>query len=375
MSPISIFMRILIATGIFPPQIGGPASYSKLLVDELPQRGFSVEVVNFGKFLKLPKAIRHLAYFFNILWRGFFTDIIYAQDPVSVGLPAFCVAKILRKKFYLKVVGDYAWEQFQIENTSDQTLSLEEFQNKKLDWKTEIRKKIERSVARGARKIIVPSEYLKKIVTLWGIKEEKIVVIYNGFNPPSIREDKETLRKIFGMNGWCIISIGRLVPWKGFALLIETMPTLLKRNPETTLFIAGDGPDRETLKNKIAELGLESNIVLLGKLSQEKLFEYIKASDVFALNTAYEGFSHQILEVMTLGTPVITTPAGGNTEIIEDNKTGILVPYNDLVFLEKAVEVLCADSVLRNSIIKNAQERVKEFSNERMLKNLVHELI
>ncbi len=368
-------MRILIATGIFPPQIGGPASYSKLLVDELPQRGFSVEVVNFGKFLKLPKAIRHLAYFFNILWRGFFTDIIYAQDPVSVGLPAFCVAKILRKKFYLKVVGDYAWEQFQIENTSDQTLSLEEFQNKKLDWKTEIRKKIERSVARGARKIIVPSEYLKKIVTLWGIKEEKIVVIYNGFNPPSIREDKETLRKIFGMNGWCIISIGRLVPWKGFALLIETMPTLLKRNPETTLFIAGDGPDRETLKNKIAELGLESNIVLLGKLSQEKLFEYIKASDVFALNTAYEGFSHQILEVMTLGTPVITTPAGGNTEIIEDNKTGILVPYNDLVFLEKAVEVLCADSVLRNSIIKNAQERVKEFSNERMLKNLVHELI
>ena len=62
-------MRILIATGIFPPQIGGPASYSKLLVDELPQRGFSVEVVNFGKFLKLPKAIRHLAYFFNILWR------------------------------------------------------------------------------------------------------------------------------------------------------------------------------------------------------------------------------------------------------------------------------------------------------------------
>lgn len=368
-------MRILIATGIFPPQIGGPATYSKLLADELPQKGFSVEVVNFGKFLKLPKVIRHLAYFFNILWRGLFVDIIYAQDPVSVGLPSFCVAKILHKKFYLKVVGDYAWEQFQIENTNRQALSLEEFQDKKLDWKTEIRKKIERMVAGGAKRIIVPSDYLKKIVILWGIKEEKIAVVYNSFNPPSLREDKETLRKKLGIKGWCVLSVGRLVPWKGFALLIEMMPRLLKRNPETTLFIAGDGPDRELLKKKIMELGLEGQVILLGKLSQEKLFEYIKASDVFVLNTAYEGFSHQILEVMALSTPIITTPRGGNMEIIQDRKNGILVKYDDSLLFEKAVEELRTDDDLRNNLTKNAQEKVKEFSNERMLENLVREFV
>lgn len=368
-------MRILIATGIFPPQIGGPASYSKLLADELPQRGFSVGVVNFGKFLRLPKIIRHLVYFFTIFWWGFFADIIYAQDPVSVGLSAMLAAKILHKRFYLKVVGDYAWEQYQIENTSGQTLLLEEFQDKKLDWRTEMRKKIEMVVARGAGKIIVPSEYLKKIVSLWGIKEEKIRVIYNGFNPPSLREDKEIIRKRLGMKGWNILSVGRLVPWKGFLALIDMMPRLLERNSETSLFIAGDGPDKELLKKKITGLGLDGKVILLGKLSQERLFEYIKTSDIFVLNTAYEGFSHQILEVMTLETPIITTSVGGNTEILQDHKNGILVPYNDSVLLEKATEELRTNSKLRNSIIKNAQEKVKEFSNERMLEALVRELV
>lgn len=368
-------MRILIATGIFPPQIGGPASYSKLLADELPQRGFSVTVVNFGKFLKLPKVIRHIAYFLNIFWQGLFTDIIYAQDPVSVGLPALFVSKILRKKFYLKVVGDYAWEQFQIENKSGHALSLEEFQGEKLDGKTEMRKKIERMVARGARKVIVPSEYLKKIVMWWRIKEENITVIYNGFNPPSLREDKEILRERLGMKGWCIFLAGRIVPWKGFRMLIEMMPNLLKHNPETRLFIAGDGPDREMLMQRIKELMLLNKVFLLGKLPQEKLFEHVKASDVFVLNTAYEGFSHQILEVMALGTPVITTPLGGNTEIIQDRKNGILVPYNDPVLLEKAVEDIRTNVPLRSNIIKNAREKAKEFNNERMLDALARELV
>ena len=368
-------MRILIATGIFPPQIGGPATYSKLLLEELPQRGFSVQVVNFGSYLKLPKIIRHFVYSLNIIWRGFFTDIIYAQDPVSVGLPALLASKILRKRFYLKVVGDYAWEQELVESRKLKVESIEEFQYKRYGVKTETRKKIERIVAKNAGKIIVPSEYLKKIVMLWGIEKEKIVVIYNGFNPPLLTENRESLREKLGMKGLCVLSVGRLVPWKGFSALIEMMSSLLRRNPETSLFIIGDGPDRELLEQKIIELGLKDNVFLLGKFSQEKLFEYIKASDVFALNTAYEGFSHQLLEVMALGTPIITTPAGGNTEIIQDHKNGILVPYNDSLSLEKAVEDLRADNELRNSIIKNAQEKVKEFSNERMLDALAREFV
>src|SRR3989338_9957691 len=94
--------NILICTGIYPPDIGGPATYSKLLFDELPKRGVGVDVLSFGQVRHLPKIIRHIIYFFKALKIGKRADIIFAQDPVSVGLPAMLAAKILRKKIYIE---------------------------------------------------------------------------------------------------------------------------------------------------------------------------------------------------------------------------------------------------------------------------------
>src|SRR3989344_143944 len=359
--------KVLIATGIFPPDIGGPATYSKLLADKLPERGFEVVVANFGEVRALPKVIRHVAYFFKVLWHARGCDVIYAQDPVSVGLPAMLAAKLLGKKFYLKVVGDYAWEQgVQRPGVTD---DLDTFSREYAKYPLFVRllKRIEGHVALSADKIITPSEYLKLIVSNWGILAEKITVIYNGFTAPVLAENKEALRKKLGIEGYAILSVGRLVPWKGFEMLIESMPALAQEIPSAHLFIIGSGPDDAMLKKKVADLRLDDRITFLGKLSQEKLFEYIKASDVFALNTSYEGFSHQLLEVMTLGTPIITTPAGGNVEVIKNHKSGILVPYNECASFEKAVLELHTDANLADNLAAHAQEKVKEFSDERML--------
>lgn len=375
-------MKILIATGIFPPQIGGPATYSKLLKDKFPERGVVVSVVNFGDTLFLPKIVRHVVYFTKVLWSGRTADIIYAQDPVSVGLPALVAATILRKRFYLKVVGDYAWEQFQIENEKRKTKNensnfenLEEFQNKTFDWKTSLLKKIERYVARRADKVIVPSEYLKRIILQWGVSRGRIVVIYNGFTPPRIIERKEELRKKLSFGEYTIISVGRLVPWKGFSALIEVMPHLLSRIPDAKLLIVGEGPDRAILKKRVRDLHLEQSVTLLGKLTQKNLFEHIKASDVFVLNTAYEGFSHQLLEVMALGTPIVTTPVGGNPEIINDRVQGILVPWNDHRALEEVCIMLHEHASLALDLARAAKEKVNEWSDERMLETLTRELV
>ncbi len=386
--------KILIATGIFPPQIGGPATYSKLLADKLPARGTGVIVVSFGDVLWLPKILRHTVYFFKVLWYGVGVDVIYAQDPVSVGLPAMIAAKLIRKKFYLKVVGDYAWEQELVESDlrflsrviriwkctkyssgrKSKFESLEEFQSKKYGLVTEVRKKVERYVARNAEEVIVPSEYLKRIVMLWGVREEKIKVIYNGFDAPKLSEDKSMLRKKLGISGYTVLSIGRLVPWKGFEALIEMMPALVSQIPDAHLFIVGDGPDKKTLREKIVELRLEDRVSLVGKLPQEKLFEYIKASDVFVLNTSYEGFSHQLLEVMALGTPIVTTPAGGNTEIIKDKTNGILVAHNSLSGFEEAIMFLHKDKEFARTIVAHAKETSATFGDERMLDATVQEL-
>lgn len=364
--------KILIATGIFPPDIGGPATYSKLLADKLPERGFEVLVANFGEVRRLPKVVRHTTYFFNVLVRARGCDVVYAQDPVSVGLPAMLAAKILRKKFYLKVVGDYAWEQGTQRAGVTDDLDTFSHEHSKYSFLVRCLKRIERRVALSADVIITPSEYLKTIVTNWGVAAEKIMVIYNGFNAPVLADDKETLRKKLGVEGYAMLSVGRLVPWKGFMMLIEMMPALVKEIADAHLFIAGSGPNQTLLEKKVAELGLTRYITFLGKLSQEKLFEYIKASDVFVLNTSYEGFSHQLLEVMALGTPVVTTPAGGNSEILNDHTNGLLVPFNNQTLFEKAIKELHDNGEVVQSLIRAAQKKSLEFSDERMLEKTAH---
>lgn len=355
-------MKILICTGIYPPDIGGPATYSKLLFEELPKKGIEVEVLSFGKVRHLPKVLRHFAYFIETLKQASGVDLIYAQDPVSVGLPAILASKILSKKFVLKIVGDYAWEQYQQIKCID-FVTPEDFQNKKYDFVTEMRRKIERWVAKKADRIVVPSNYLKKIVMMWGITQKKIEVVYNAFAPKNIIETKEELRQKFNFEEKIIFSVGRLVPWKGFELLIEVVKDL----PNTKLLIAGDGPDENKLKDKIKNLGLENKVKLLGRLKQEDLLQYIKASDIFVLNTGYEGLSHQLLEVMAVGTPIVTTNIGGNPELIGNNKQGLLVGYNNKQEIKDAIEKILKNYQIGEEFIKNSQEKVKNFNREKML--------
>jgi len=361
-------MKILIATGIYPPDIGGPATYSKLLKEELPKHGIDVEVLSFGSVRSLPKIIRHFSYFLKVLKVGKGVDIIYAQDPVSVGLPVCLASFILRKPFILKVVGDYAWEQ-SVQRFGVTDL-LDEFSLKNsygiFVW---ILKKIQSGVALRAYKIITPSEYLKKIVSNWGVPREKINVVHNTFTSENIKESKEELREKFDFKGHVIFSVGRLVPWKGFDLLIEIMECF----PDIKLFIAGDGPNKEKLEKKIKDLKLSNRVELVGRLKQNDLLKKIKASDVFVLNTGYEGLSHQLLEVMSVGTPIVTTNVGGNPEVIENGKEGILVGYNKKDELKKAI-LSMLDGGGRDFFIENAKKKLSLFKKDRMIKDTIKTL-
>lgn len=358
--------KILIATGIFPPQVGGPATYSKLLLDKLPAKGFDLRVVNFGEVLSQPKLIRHLSYFFKLLKHGIKADIIYAQDPVSVGLPALLAAKVLNKKFYLKIVGDYAWEQGTQRGGVKDSLDDFSIKHKGYSRLVQILKKVEFFVANGADKIVVPSNYLKNIVSNWGVDPRKITVIYNAFHSPNITLTKENLREKFGWKENTIISAGRLVPWKGFDILI----LLMREIENAQLYIAGDGPERKNLENIIKKFNLQDRVALLGGISQKDLFEKIKAADVFVLNTSYEGLSHQLLEVMSLGTPIVTTTSGGNPETITNEESGLLVPYNDKEALKKSILRILDSEELQNKFVRNGIISLSKFEEEKMLQTL-----
>ena len=366
-------MKILIATGIYPPEIGGPATYSKLLEQELPKHDIEVDVLPFSKVRHLPKIVRHIAYFFAVMRRALRARLILALDPVSVGLPAMCAAKLLRKKFILRVPGDYAWEQFSLHRKDiDEFITPDEFQKRKFDFITELRRKIQHLVARNAVKIITPSNYLKTIVEQWGIGSEKTEVIYNTFTSKKITETKEELRKQLNLDGKIILSAGRLVPWKGMDTLIKTIPEIAKEFPDVKLYLAGDGPELENLQLTAHNLQLTEHVVFLGQLSKEKLAEYVKAIDVFTLNTGYEGLSHMLLEVMSLETPIVTTNIGGNLELIENGKSGMLVGYNDQTALTISIINSLKDEDAAKELAQNAKEKSEQFTKEKMIQNTIN---
>lgn len=365
----SLGMKILIATPLFPPDIGGPATYSRILLKELPKRGIEVKIISFGRVRRFPKVIRHFVYFLLLLKKAGGTDLIYAQDPVSVGLPSLLAARFCRKRFFLKVVGDYAWEQGKQRYGVYENLDYFSRHEKRYPFFVRLHKKIEKRVAEGAEKIIVPSQYLKKIVSNWGISPSKITVIYNTFESPEAFSYAETRRKL-NLAGRVLISVGRLVPWKGFGELIGVMPEIVCKFPDATLLIAGDGPERERLEKEIIRLSLQSRVKLLGRLPQRELFEYLSASDVFVLYTGYEGFSHQLLEVLSLGVPIVTTKVGGNPELIENEKEGRLVPYGDKRGFGEAITEVLDNPPSREEMIKRIDKKLSRFSAERMISEL-----
>ncbi len=325
-------MRLVIATPLYPPEIGGPATYAKLLEAGLPENGIEVELVKFSDVRHLPKILRHYAYYRRVLAAARTADAVLALDPVSVGLPAMKAAQRAGKPFVVKIVGDYAWEQGQ--QRFGVTQNLDVFvKSPQSSFFVRRLQKIQMYVAAHATRIIVPSEYLKGIVASWGIPNEKIYVIYNGIELPSHipthqKNDTEFL----------IVSAGRRVPWKGF----EALERVVEKEAGWRLFIASGLPRAEALG-------------------------YVQAADAFVLNSEYEGFSHALIEVMALGTPIVATSVGGNTELIEDGKNGLLIPPKDDEALYNALKRIQEDPIAARARAEAARASVKNFSYEKML--------
>ena len=359
-------MKILIATGIYPPDIGGPATYSKLLKEKLSKRGLKMDILTYGPAgisRKIPKGLRHLIYFFICFFKALKADVIYAQNQLSAGLPAMLVAKITGRKFIIKIVGDSVWEKaFQEYSIKE---NIDEFQKKKYAFKIEVLKKLQKWVVRQADLIVVPSKYLKKIVTGWGINRKKIRVIYNAFDSKyKIKAGQE--RENF------LISVGRLVPWKGFDVLIEILKELPR---EIALKVVGTGPEEKKLKKLVSKLGLEKRVEFLGKLEHKKLLQLMNESGIFVLNTGYEGFPHIVLEAMAMSLPVITTNVCGNLEIVKHDYNGLLIGYNNKKQLKGAILKLWKNKELQKKFVGNGKKTLEKFKTSKMLKQTLKILI
>lgn len=366
-------MKILIVTPLALPDIGGPATHAALVEKEFPAQGVAVTMLPFSSVKDLPKLRGRIVFTWRIFRAARKADLLYVLDPVSVGFPALLASFFAGRPYVLRIAGDYAWEQgvqrFGINDTLDDFVNIPLARRPLAVFLLGV---VERFVAHRAARIIVPSEYLRRIVTLWGVNPSLMTVVYNAFHAEDVpKETRDILRKHHVLYGTIIMTAGRLVPWKGFRTLVNIMPEIVAVIPEATLFIAGSGPDEAELRREIAARGLEKRIRLLGELSHKELLGRIAAADMFILNTGYEGFSHQLLEVMACGTPIITTNVGGNPELIEDGKTGFLVSHDNTQALRSAILALYENPDRAWALAAEAQALVARFTEKRMVEETI----
>jgi len=363
-------MNILIITGIFPPDIGGPATYVPLIAQALVERGHQVRVVTLSDvapagdsacsfpLLRIPRGqwypLRWLRTAGAIIRHGRSADVLFVN---GLALEAVAANLFLRKPLVQKIVGDLAWERTRTAGIATDTLEV--FQRKKYSLRVELLKKLRSFWSRNSTALIAPSKYLKNIITGWGIPAAKIQVVYNAVRIPerSAGAPPAVLRRLTE-KARVIVSVGRLVPWKGFDDLIR----IAKALPDVRVCIIGEGPHRGALERLILEQGLSDRVHLIGACSRSEVFAYLLHADLFVLNSLYEGLPHIVLEAMSAGIPVIATDTGGTGELVQDHYNGLLVQPADRAGLDHAIRLVLGDQSLRDRLVAGGSVTLAKFN-------------
>lgn len=315
-------MKILIATGLFPPDIGGPAQYAKHIYDELQKQGHEVRVASFRHERNLPQGIRHFFYFARILSYVRKCDFIIAMDTFSVGFPAVLAAMIFGKKIAIRIGGDFLWESY-IERTKKQ-ITLKEFNSRipRLTPKEKIIFYISRFIMQHASALVFNSEWQKEIFRQsYALNPHQIFVVENFYGIRT--EGREPQKKIF--------------LWAGRPLFLKNID-MLKRAFESA-------------KKKRADISLE----LVTGMPFEALEEKIKDAYALILPSISDVNPNFIIDGVRAGKPFIMTRESGLSKRFCD--IGVFVdPLNEKDIEEKIL--FLADE----GHYEDYKNRIKQFS-------------
>lgn len=347
-------MRIFIATGIFHPEPGGPATYLYRLLPELIERGHEVQVLTFSddevagdaypypvqRIARdgVPMPLRYLNYARAARPLEAWSDLVFAHD-LSI---AFAWT---RPRVY-KVVGDAAWERAVNRGWIDARTDIDAFQNTRHNPLIMWLKRLRAQKVRRADRVIAPSEYLANMVIGWGAPRERVEVIYNALDEVPVLPDAEAARVQLGLSPdeKLFFSAARLTPWKGLDYVIEAIADIENAH----LLIAGDGPEMGRLRH-LAD-ARRARATFLGRISREQVALYMRAVDYTVLYSGYEGLPHVLLESLKVGTPVIASNKGGNPEVVQHDINGLLVRWADPAALARALRRAVSEPGLRERL-------------------------
>ncbi|MBI5787290.1 MAG: glycosyltransferase family 4 protein [Candidatus Schekmanbacteria bacterium] len=205
-----------------------------------------------------------------------------------------------------------------------------------------------------SRRVIANSVGLRDLAHKTAPHQE-IGVIYNGID---VDEFKPQVRKNSGKINLIIVS--RLIGRKGIDYLLRAMPEVIKKFPQITLTIIGEGNLEQHLQSLSADLGIAAGVSFLGFQEHSQMPRYYNNADIFILPSKNEGMSNTVLEAMACGLPIITTNTGGTGELIRGN--GVIIPMENPQAIAEAVIRLISNPQERMMMGQKSREIALEFS-------------
>jgi glycosyltransferase involved in cell wall biosynthesis len=357
-------VNVLIVSGIWPPDVGGPASHAPEAAEQLRARGHTVEVVTTADMAprheaypvhwtsrRLPRGVRHLRSALAIVRAARRADVAYATGLL---VRSSFAGALSRTPFVLKLTSDPAFERALRYGLT--SADLDEFQSTAGLRVRTLRRTSDFALRRAAH-LVVPSESLRQLALTWGVRPERITLLPNPVSAPELGT-RDELRRRHGLDGPTLVFAGRLAPQKRLDVALDA----LARADGVTLLIAGDGPDEAELRRHADALGLDGRARFLGAQPRSAVFELLRAADAALLSSSWENFPHMAVEALAVGTPVVATAVGGVTEIVRDGENGLLVPTGDAEALAAAIRRYFDDEALRSRLCAAASSSVDRYA-------------
>ena len=206
------------------------------------------------------------------------------------------------------------------------------------------------------------------------IRQDKTLVIYNGIdqNKFNATQVKNQFRNSLGLDSAAHIigTASRLSSLKDHHTMLESFCLVLKQLPNSYLLLVGDGPERQALEKHSLQLGISKNVRFLGFKNDNDVINYLSIFNLYVMSSLIEGISLALLEAMAVSRPVVATNVGGNSEVIIEDETGILVPPKDPEKMAQAIIKILQNPDLAKKMGEAGRQMVEE---KFTLDGMVHE--
>ena len=352
-------MRILVVSGIWPPDVGGPASHAPDVASFLHERGHDVRVVVTADRVPehesypvawvsraLPKGVVHGVTTLRIARAALAADVVYTTG--MFGRTAIACT-LVQRPYVVKLTGDPAFERARWRGRASG--GVEEFQQR-TDHR--LLRTLRNFTVRHAAHVVCPSSFLRDMAIRWGAPAARVGVLPNPTPAAPPLGSRQELRASFGVDDGLLLAFaGRIGPQKALHVLLDALDGV----GGVTLLVAGDGDERAALERRAGPRAR-----FLGALPRRRVLELFRAADASVLPSSWENFPHTLVEALAVGTPVIATHVGGVPEVVEEGVNGLLVPPDDPAALAAAIERFAADEGLRDRLRAAAAPSVTRYA-------------